>query len=389
MKRNRRLELVSLRATGGSGKKSWTASEFARREEEKSRLERAGDVVIGKTSALAGASDYVLDPKATAEEWMRQASKVEQEVYRQTEEGMEMLKMLRLEEADKAFDRVFELRPEAYLWQAGIAKYYLGDVKAAADIFTRNAATFETKFCEPASEERIWRHACELKIYHTMSKDEKKRVLESGGIESLLPPIPENDSTVELLRSESRKAIRITRELFSASVAGDYSGLILARAKLRSIGGAFEEQPKADRKMWKINAWFYLGLHYDALGKYEESKKCMKMALQLCPSFGNGVDIVHTLPMLHMAQRDWFDDDDFVESWTLSESTEKSKRTDPKVSDPAVTDPVVVESIKVSIAGMKLSELKDALKVRGLKTAASKEELQGRLFQSLMDDTGQ
>jgi tetratricopeptide (TPR) repeat protein len=385
-----RCESVSLFAadggSSGNSKRGQTAAEFARRQDEKGRREREGDVVIGKTSALRGATDYVIDPKTTEAEWMRQASAVEQKIYTETERGMEMLKMLRLEEADAAFDGVFKLRPNAYLWQAGIAKFYLGDLAGAADIFARNAITFESKFGSPATEERIWLHSCKLKLFNSMEKEDRKSVLQTGGIEALLAPIPVKEDTQEFLRTESRKAIRISRELFAASVENDYSGIILARAKLRSIGGTFDETPKIDRKMWKLNAWYYLGLHYDVLGENEESKKCIKMALKMCPSFGNGDDIVHTLPMLHMAQRDWFDNEDFEPTTHETRDVKRSSSTDS--SSPVEADPVLVESIKASIAKMKLGELRTALKVRGLKMFGSKEELQGKLFLSLMNDVG-
>jgi hypothetical protein len=77
-------------------KKSLSASAKERREEEKRRLERKADVVIGKTSARPEAQDYQINSKATEQEWMRQASNVEQKVYRETEKGMEMLKMVRV-----------------------------------------------------------------------------------------------------------------------------------------------------------------------------------------------------------------------------------------------------------------------------------------------------
>jgi hypothetical protein len=86
------VELLGLAATG----KSLSAAERERREEEKRRRERAGDVVIGKTSAIKDAKDYSFEISATEEEWMRQASKVEQEVWRQTERGMKYLGMLQL-----------------------------------------------------------------------------------------------------------------------------------------------------------------------------------------------------------------------------------------------------------------------------------------------------
>jgi tetratricopeptide (TPR) repeat protein len=366
-------------------KKNLSASEFARREESKSRRQRAGDVVIGKTSAMQDAKDYALNPKATEEEWLRQASLVEKQVYKATETGLESLKMLKIEEASEAFDRVFELKPDAYLWQAGIAKFYLGDMEAAADIFAKSAATYETKFSMPATEERIWRHACELKLLSSMSKKERKSIEEFGGGESLLTVVPENDGTAKLLRSETRKVLRVSRELFAASISKNYSEIILSRARLRSIGGAFDTRPNIDRKMWRLNSWYYLGLHYDCLGNFEESKRCMKMALLMCPS-GSGEDIVHTLPLLHMKQRDWFDDDEW-EGADVDPSDE-SVQTKATEKEPVDADPILIESIKSSLTELRLVDLRDALRIRGIKAQGSKSDLQKRLYQSLMEDAG-
>ena len=130
-----------------------------RRDEDARRQLRKTDVVIGKTSAMAGARDYPIDPKSTEEAWMKQASNLEQKVYRQTEVGMEMLKMLRVEEAVAAFDAVFQLKPNVYCWQAGIARFYMGDWIGAAEIFCASAKIYESKFGSPTSEERIWRDA--------------------------------------------------------------------------------------------------------------------------------------------------------------------------------------------------------------------------------------
>ena len=54
----------------------------------------------------------------------------------------------------------------------------------------------------------------------------------------------------------------------------------------------------------------------------------------------------------------------------------------------ASADPVVEESIRKGVAKMKLTELKDALRLRNLNTIGSKQALQERLFYSLMDDAG-
>jgi tetratricopeptide (TPR) repeat protein len=361
-----------------------SAAEQARREEDKRRQERAEDVVIGKTSALPDASDYVLNPSATEAEYLRQASNVEQIVYKETEKGLEALKMLRIADAIQSFDKVFELRPNAYCWQAGIAKFYAGDLEGAADIFARNAVTYENKFGAPASEERIWRHACELKLMTSMSRKDRKLVEDTGGIESLLTPIPVKDYTAELLKSENRRVIRTSLDLFSSSVDRDYSGLILSRAKLRAIAGApgrNRNRPNLDRKMWKLSSWYYLGLHYDAIGNTDESKRCMKRALRLCPNTGITEDITHSLPFIHMSQRDWFDDDEL-------ESTEAPDTEAACTTSRLEVNPLIVESIKASIEDLRTVDLQEALRRRGLKLAGSKDDLKQRLYESLIEDAG-
>lgn len=75
-------------------KNNLSASAKERREEEKRRIDRKTDVVIGKTSAKPEAQDFQLNPKGTEEEWMRQASGLEQKVYRETEKGLGYLKMV-------------------------------------------------------------------------------------------------------------------------------------------------------------------------------------------------------------------------------------------------------------------------------------------------------
>jgi hypothetical protein len=130
-----------------------------------------------------------------------------------------------LEEASAAFDEVFHLRPDAYLWQAGIVKYYLGELQTAANIFAQSAMVYESKFGGKASEERIWRHACELKMATlqkaTSSKSLKKSRIareDLHEIRSSLVPMPDVD---ESLLFETRKAVRIAGDLFEASVDND------------------------------------------------------------------------------------------------------------------------------------------------------------------------
>jgi len=467
-----------------------TASERARREEELGRKARKDDVVIGKTSAKLGQRDYELDVSATEQEYLRQASDVDRAVFQLTERGMAALKMLKVHEAQRCFDEVFRIKPDAYLWQSGIALFYSDRLKEAAQALSRNALLYERKFggdgTQPATEERIWHDACRLKRYWCgMSRRERQRKRQrqqriengnekdnekdddgGGGDGSIadavdIDPIPDLESQRdeqgtgdvsgasgggeggEVWTSsqqpsppmiESRKVFRIVRELFAASLREDDAAVILARARLRSIGGGGGSRTTTstrkrkgtvvDRKMWKLTSWFYLGLHYDAIGEYEQSKRCMKTALQLCPSSGNGSDIVHTLPLLHMSQRDWFDDDAFddddddfsgsdnsdddsdnggdrrdeYDNCRADAHTPKSTGTNSGidasssfVSDPATAatdtaDPVLAESILSSVSELRRVDLQKALRLRGLKHSGSKPVLQQRLFQSLMED---
>jgi hypothetical protein len=77
-------------------KKNLSASDKERRNEETRRNTRREDVVIGKTSAKKGEKDYAIDPKVTEEEYLRQASKEEKEIFYRTQEGMELLKSVGL-----------------------------------------------------------------------------------------------------------------------------------------------------------------------------------------------------------------------------------------------------------------------------------------------------
>jgi hypothetical protein len=79
------------------------------------------------------------------------------------------LRMLRFHEAANSFRKVYQIKPEAYLWQDGMLKYYLEDYHGAAESLAKNAFRYESRFMEPASEERIWRDAAELKIVRTLN----------------------------------------------------------------------------------------------------------------------------------------------------------------------------------------------------------------------------
>mmetsp|Transcript_31918 Transcript_31918/g.37204 ORF Transcript_31918/g.37204 Transcript_31918/m.37204 type:complete len:415 (-) Transcript_31918:95-1339(-) len=367
-----------------SRKNPLTAAQRARREEEQRRIERTGENIPGKTSAIPGAKDFELNVERTENEWLQQASGIDRQVREYTSRGMDMLRMLRLEEAKAAFDHVYQVKPYAYCWQAGVVKFYLGDLHGAAECFAHNAHIYESRFGQIASEERIWRDACELKIANRMNTKKWKQTDSSS---PTIAQIRDKNDDMMLGPKETRKVIRIARDLFSSSLDNDLSNEAIARAKLRSICGEYDANnqvsARADKKMWRLNSWYYLGLHYDVLGDASASRDCMKMALRQCASSGNSDDIIQTLPMLHMAKRDWFDDDDFVEDTGKFEISEASR------DGGAITgDSMVLQSIQESLDKMKLAELQRSLKKRGLKSSGSKSVLKDRLLRSLLDDAG-
>lgn len=305
---------------------------------------------------------------------------------------MDSLKLLQVENANEAFEKVGESKEDAYVWQAGLAKFYMDDFGEAAERFVHHGTLYERKFRQPASEERIWRDACELNLLTKSTKKERKAM---KPIIQMMEPSDQGEDGMEDMR-ETRKVIRMARELFAASIEKDLSTIALARAKLRSVCGEYdaatERRTTTDKKMWRLTAWFYLGLHYDVTGNYEESKHCMKMALRQCGS-NNSDDIIQTLPMLHMTRRDWFDDDLFEEDTGSSESVGtipvKGTLEDKQVKDTATNmdlRSISMQSIEESVNKMRVVDLRQALKERGIKTTGSKSVLKDRLLQALQEN---
>ncbi len=187
--------------------------------------------------------------------------------------------------------------------------------------------------------------------------------------------------------------------MFAATLEGNHVAEVLARAKLRSIcGGTPDDKPQFDPKMWKLSSWYYLGLHYDVIGDEEASRECMKNALRLSPSSGKADDIIHTLPLLHMARRDLFDDEEFEDKddsiTTVENTSDRARKTSSNGGINMSSDPVFIESLRTSISKMRfvdlqaaLNDLQAALKARGLKFYDSKDALKEKLFRSLIEDT--
>lgn len=424
-----------------------TAAEKARRSEEQRRKLRQteGFATPGISSVIPGAQNLPLDIAKTEREYMMSLSSsdnddvideynVDKFVALWTEEGLGHLRMLRFEEAGASFDKVYAIKPDVYLWQDGIVKYYLGDYHGAAESLAKNAQRYEVRFMEPASEERIWRDAAELKVISSLNggrKVSKKFTDVPAAMRVVLDEdsnLDEKTAEIENIASERRKVIRIARQLFSSSLRNDSKGVTLARAQLQACcGDSFPSSLKStlptlsptkkttvsssfqskDHKMHKLHSFFYLGLHYDALGRSYESKQCMKMALKTCAQSisGNNQDITYLLPVIHMTVRDWYDDDEFdteedtkgidlndeqlVEQLLIEGGVELDLDAgEDKMSNNDATSSKLTSSLRESIKDLKMVDLKNELKARKLKVSGSKKELQDRLVDDLKREAG-
>ena len=91
----------------------------------------------------------------------------EKQVAFHTTVGLTHLRSLRLRAAYESFEYVYLLNPKAYLWQFGLLQYYFGEYAEGRKTCEENARRYELKFGgfdEVASEERIWRDACVLRL---------------------------------------------------------------------------------------------------------------------------------------------------------------------------------------------------------------------------------
>ena len=283
------------------------------------------------------------------------------------------------------------MKPSSYIWQYGIVLFYLGQYYKAAKIFADSATLFESKFGEPASEERIWRDACELKLWNTFTKKEQKQILlkQTEDNESWIAQVFEREWEEEFgigsaRPVEKRKVLRFARDLFQSTINDDLSIMIVSQLRLRfmtntigEIKSTSQKRSRPDWKMWKHNSWFYLGLYYDVIGKLTESKVCMKMALQQNVGSMNSDDINKLFPILHMSKRDWYDDDDFDENHDVSFFNTNQGLL-------STCEEVVMRTI---IQDAKKTELQKALLKEGQATSGSKADLGDRLLSTLMAAT--
>ncbi|KAL3801389.1 hypothetical protein HJC23_006999 [Cyclotella cryptica] len=436
-----------------------TQAQKATSSELRRRLLRTqqGFATPGISSAIPGATNYILDPSRTEREYLAslglddvslQAGIVagiagetfeqqlpqhptemdelekERQIALHTTLGLTHLRSLRLSSAYTSFRYVYSLHPQAYLWQLGLLQYYRGEYEDGRRTCLENARRYEAKFGrlgEVASEERIWGDACWLRGRGKRKRRMKEKDGGGGGDDALSWDEESERVEMESIALERRKVIRLARQLFSSSVRNDPTGVALARAHLqamcqedddddnKSSTSTYRRKKLADPKMYKLHSYFYLGLHYDATGQVEESKRCMKLALKTCANGigGNNEDITFLLPVIHMTVRDWYDDEEFDDDAVVENEDQVTANhslkndggdlMDKLMEDGAVdlsingnmkkndgVDDKMTQTIRESIQHMRIVDLREELKKRKLKVAGSKKVLQDRLVNALV-----
>jgi len=222
----------------------------------------------------------------------------------------------------------------------------------------------------------IFRDACALKqvtqAKATIRRSNRSKGIKNGDVPTLphselhsVPIIPDNDK----LPKESRTVIRLARDLFTASIGHDPGLVAIIRAKLHCI--CFGKQSvRNDVSQRRLHAWYYLGLHYDALCMEEQSKWCMSSADSFVVEGSN--DLTFSLPRIHMKQRKWKHsciDDTF--GWKEDVRDDTSNLT---------------SSLRASISDFTLKEIQEALRKRGEHYSGKKSILQEVLLERLIRD---
>ena len=256
-------------------------------------------------------------------EYWNSLSSTEKTILAKSRAGGEYLKLGQLEDALACYDVAQDLSGnDRYEWHRGLALFYLGrEGDAAADLLA-NAARFEARFDEPATEERIFAAAAAMRS----APAAPPRVAESP------------------LR-ESRPVLRAARDLFFAG-AGEAPtlawtakelqaacrarGLKVSGKKadlvLRLAEGAPTTEPGLDEEAARTKAFdalrglctdrngdplrrklfahFYAGLFHEAENDRDRAAAHLAVAAQRAETDPTG-DLTAVLPKIHADARGW------------------------------------------------------------------------------------
>ncbi|MEO1527828.1 MAG: tetratricopeptide repeat protein [Planctomycetota bacterium] len=147
----------------------------------------------------------------------------------------------------KLFDQYVEAKPdsEPYLWQRGIAQYFVGEYKAGVDQFE-----IHRKVNPNDVENAAWHFLCLAK--NQSPKEAKALLLPAPG-----DPRPPMAEVLEMLRSGDKSIVKQKIESFDEGS--------------RSRGTA------------EFYGWFYLGLYEDALGDKAKAAEWLKKSASVAP----------------------------------------------------------------------------------------------------------
>lgn len=229
-----------------------------------------GSTVHRHRSVHQAQQDEVPLEALEAEYWAT-LNETERRVQICTLTGLECLKAGALERAVSSFDEAQELSGgDRYLWQRGVALFYLDRYVEAAHDLETNAAYYEHRFEEPATEERI------LALAARRLAGEKASA---------------SDSALK----EVRPVLRVINHLFQ--------GL----ASPNDLANFVTEGPDPLRRL--LFSHFYCGLYFEAFAADTDRAAAHMLLAQRRanaePSHKQSSDLILTLPELHLRSRGW------------------------------------------------------------------------------------
>ncbi|CAM9841339.1 unnamed protein product, partial [Phaeothamnion confervicola] len=164
-----------------------------------------------------------------------------------------------------------------YLWQRGVALYYLGRHAAAAIEFLRSAAAFEARFDEPATDERVWAAAA---------------LLRAGADD---PP--------------AAAAAALPVPCDAAAAAAVVAATLAAAGADADRGGDGGDPTARDITGRRFFGHFYLALWHEAHGRDGDARDALAAAVATGfpapPGGERGDDVWLHLPRLHARLRGW------------------------------------------------------------------------------------